>query len=127
MIKYYVRFIIFGIACFFDIFAILEICKQWFEIKFFNEILTATGIIIGILTIIAAIIFLKRPLVAFEKAIKVLWIATIFLFFICSILVQLKIFELDIERGSYLYNKYSEPALIFLFPLFLLGCLEYFK
>lgn len=127
MIKYYVRFIIFGIACFFDIFAILKICEQWFEIKFFKEILIAIGIIIGVLTIIASIIFLKRPLAIFEKAIKILWIATISLFFISSILVQLKIFELDLERGSYLYNKYSEPALIFLFPMFLFGCLEYFK
>ena len=57
MIKYYIRFILFGAASFFGIFAILKECEQWFNIKFFKEILIAIGIIIGVLTIIASIIF----------------------------------------------------------------------
>ena len=127
MIKYFVRFICFGIACFFDIFAILKLCEQWFEIKFFNEILIATGIIIGVLTIISAITFFKRPLTSFEKAAKILQITTVLLFFAGSVSVQLKILDLNIERGTYLYDKYSEPAMIFLIPAFLFGVIEFWK
>ena len=127
MIKYFVRFIFFGVACLGDIFAILKLCEQWFEIKFFNEILIATGIIIGVLTIVVAIIFLKRPLTAFEKAAKILQITTMLLFFAGSVSVQLKILDLNIERGSYLYDKYSEPVMIFLLPAFLFGVIEFWK
>lgn len=127
MIKYFVRFIFFGVACFFDIFAILKLCEQWFEIKFFNEISVAIGIIIGVLTIIAAIVFLKRPLTAFEKAAKILQITTMLLFFAGSISVQLKILDLNIERGTYLYDKYSDPVMIFFFRGFFSAFLNFGK
>ena len=109
MIKYSIRFILFGMAIFFGIFAILKECEQWFNIKVFKEILIAIGIIIGVLTIIISIIFLKRPLTLFDESIKILRNTVMTLGFICIILSEIRVGMLNIERGTDLYLKYGKP------------------
>lgn len=109
MIKHFVRFILLGIVIFFDIFSILKECELWFDIKFFKEILIAIGIIIGVLTIIISIIFLKRPLTLFDESIKILRNTAMTLGFICIILSEIRVGMLNIERGTDLYLKYGKP------------------
>ena len=127
MIKYYIRFILFGAASFFGIFAILKECEQWFNIKFFKEILIAIGIIISVLTIIASIIFLKRPLTPFDKSIKILRNTVVALGFICFILSSIRIGMLNIERGTDLYLKYGKPFVLCLVSGTMVEILECIK
>ena len=107
-----IRYFTLNVACALDIFSLIFVFHQWIPIK--HNILKY--IIIGMLfaVLIATAIQTMIPINfdCYTKFIKILYIITIVIFFVCDISAMFKIDILNLERDTQLYDKYSRPAIL---------------
>ena len=107
-----IRYFTLNVACALDIFSLIFVFHQWIPIKHSILKYIIIGMLFAVLIVTAIQTMIPISFDCYTKFIKILYIITIVIFFVCDISAMFKIDILNLERGTQLYDKYSHPAIL---------------